>query len=302
MQKGLIFDVQRFSLHDGPGLRTLVFFKGCPLSCWWCSNPESHSSRREIMFDVRKCRACGECAAACQSGALTRDTQGRFVYQRELCILCGDCVEACPQQARRLVGREVTVEQLVEEIERDAPFFRRSGGGVTLGGGEPLLQPLFAQGLLKACRERGIHTAMETSGHAAWRAVSRVSQFVDLIFFDIKHIDPAQHKRLTGVDNLTILSNLEKLCQVHANIVIRYPLVPGLNNEEADILAMARYVKGLQRLSEVELVPYHRYGEVKYEMLGREYRLPGLNIPSHEEVAQACALIRSQGLRCQASH
>jgi len=302
MKKGLIFDVQRFSLHDGPGLRTLIFFKGCSLSCWWCSNPESHSSLKEIMFDARKCRACGECTAACQSGALTRDAEGHFVYRPELCTLCGDCVEACPQQARRLVGREVTVDELVEEIERDAPFFRRSGGGVTLGGGEPLQQAAFAQELLKACRERGIHTAMETSGYAAWQAVSRIGRLADLIFFDIKHIDPAQHKRLTGIDNLTILSNLEKLCQVHTNIIVRYPLIPGCNDKEADILAMASYVKRLGRLSEVELIPYHRYGEVKYEMLDREYRLSGLSIPGPEEVARVCELIRSQGLRCEASH
>lgn len=302
MEKGLIFDIQRFSLHDGPGLRTLIFFKGCPLSCWWCSNPESHSSLQEIMFDARKCRACGECTAACQSGALTRDAEGHFVYRPELCTLCGDCVEACPQQARRLVGREVTVDELMREIERDVPFFRRSGGGVTLGGGEPLLQAAFAQELLKACRERGIHTAMETSGYAAWPAVSRIGRLTDLLFFDIKHIDPAQHKRLSGVDNLTILSNLEKLCQVHTNIVVRYPLIPGCNDKEADILAMASYVKRLGRLSEVELIPYHRYGEVKYVMLDREYRLSGLSIPGPEKVARACELIRSQGLRCQASH
>ena len=302
MKKGLIFDVQRFSLHDGPGLRTLIFFKGCPLKCRWCSNPESHSGHQEIMFDARKCRACGECATACQSGALTRDSEGHVVYRRELCILCGHCVEACPQQARRLVGRRVAIDELLAEIERDAPFFRRSGGGVTLGGGEPLRQAAFAQGLLKACRDRGIHTALETSGHAAWPVVLRTSRLVDLIFFDIKHIDPTQHEHLTGLDNRAILSNLERLCQVHTNILVRYPLVPGCNDGEGDILAMARYVKSLERLSEVEIIPYHRYGEVKYDMLGREYLLAGLSIPSPEELALACELIRSQGLRCQASH
>jgi pyruvate formate lyase activating enzyme len=201
-----------------------------------------------------------------------------------------------------LVGRWVTVEGLMLEIERDMPFFRRSGGGVTLGGGEPTSQPDFALDLLKACQERGINTAMETSGYAPWRIISELSRYLDYILFDIKHIDPVQHKRLTGVSNRRILNNLGKLCRVHPHLIIRYPLIPGCNDGEADILAMARYIKGLRQGEKVEIIPYHRYGELKYEMLGRKYRLAGLAIPNPEMLTRACDLIRSQGIDCEAVH
>lgn len=254
------------------------------------------------MFDARQCKGCGDCVAACPSGALTRDSRGKFIYRRDLCRLCGACAEACPEEARRLVGRWVTVEELMLEIERDMPFFRRSGGGVTLGGGEPTLQPVFALDLLKVCQERGINTAMETSGYAPWRVISELSRYLDYILFDIKHIDPVQHIRLTGVDNLRILNNLGKLCRVHPHLIIRYPLIPGCNDGEADILAMARYIKGLRQVEKVEIIPYHRYGELKYEMLGRKYRLAGLAIPNPEMLTRACDLIHSQGLACEAVH
>ena len=302
MRKGLIFDLQRYSLHDGSGVRTLIFFKGCPLSCWWCANPESQSRRQEIMFDIRRCEGCGDCVAACPSGALTREANGNFIYRRELCLLCGDCARACPQQARHLVGRWVNVEELIQEVERDAPFFRRSAGGITLGGGEPLYQPTFALDILKACHERGINTAVETSGYTPWGVISELAPYVDQIFFDIKHIDSAQHRRLTGVSNLRILNNLERLSQIHSNLVVRYPLVPGCNDGKADISAMASWIKGLGRVKKIEIVPYHRYGEHKYKMLDREYRLTNLATPDHERVAWTCDLIRSHGLNCEALH
>ncbi len=302
MQTGLIFDLQRYTLHDGHGIRTLVFLKGCPLGCLWCANPESQSNRAEIMFDARRCKGCGACLEVCPTGAIRKDEQGRLLYLRAPCRQCGACAQACPHQARRLVGTSQTVAEVLAEIERDAPFFRRTGGGVTLSGGEPLQQIDFATALLRATRERGIHTTLETSGYAPWAAVMQVVPHVDQFLFDVKLSEGRSHKRLTGVDNEGILQNLAMLSRIHDDVIVRYPLIPGYNDRESQVTAMAHAVQALGRVRRVELLPYHRYGEHKYEMLGREYPLTGVLPPATERIEWACRLVRSAGPECRVLH
>jgi pyruvate formate lyase activating enzyme len=297
--EGLIFDLQRYSLHDGPGLRVLVFFKGCPLRCLWCSNPESQSATPEVMLDETRCRQCGDCASACRPGAIRRGPSGWITYDRGQCTFCGSCVEACPHKARKWVGRRVSVSGLLKEIARDMPFFRRSGGGVTLGGGEPLFQPDFAHALLKACREQNIHTSVETCGAVDWPHLERLAPWTDLFLYDLKQMDLRRHRWLTGRDNRQVLANLERLAGIHSQIIVRYPFIPGLNDSEEDMLALIRFLRQVGNVTKVEWSPYHRYGEFKYGLLGRKYALEGIKTPSAEGLAMANDLLRSHGFQSE---
>ncbi len=270
---GIIFDVQRFSLHDGPGIRTLVFFKGCPLRCLWCSNPESQCFEPEILFDPTTCVACGGCVEACPHRAVRLET-GRLRDERERCVACGRCVEACYAEARTIAGRRVTADEVVGEVLRDAPFFANSGGGVTLGGGEPMAQPDFARAILTRCRAQGIHTAVETCGHVPWLAIGRVLPWTDLFLYDVKHLDAARHRRETGGEVGLVLANLERLVAAGASVIARVPVVPGFNDNPESILAIARLVASL-RIEPLHLLPYHRLGQGKYRLLGRDYLFTG---------------------------
>ncbi len=270
---GVIFDIQRFSVHDGPGIRTLVFFKGCPLACLWCSNPESQRIGAEILFDAEKCVACGGCADACPHRAARREGD-RVQYERELCVACGRCVEVCYAEARTLAGRQVSVDEVVAEVCKDAPFFARSGGGVTLGGGEPLAQGGFALGILRECRGRDINTAIETCGHVPWPAMEAVLPWTDLFLFDLKHLDALKHRRHTGGDVARILSNLRQLAASGARVAVRVPVVPDFNDTVGDMRAIADQVVSLG-IRELHLLPYHRLGQTKYSLLGRPYDFSG---------------------------
>src|SRR5450755_2078095 len=260
----------RFSVHDGPGIRTAVFFKGCPLGCWWCHNPESQSFEPEILYSPDRCRLCGDCAAACPHGAIER-TGERMTVSGD-CRLCGTCVDACGADARSVAGRTMTVTEIMAEIERDVVFFDESGGGVTFTGGEPLGQPELLEALLARCRERRIHTTIETCGAAARENVLRIGGLADLILYDLKILDPGRHRQYTGAPNRNILSNLEALVAAGRPVTVRLPVVPGLNDGAKDVWAICDYLAPLG-LSGVELLPYHRAGAEKYRRLGREYRL-----------------------------
>ena len=300
MTGGVVFDIQRYSLHDGPGLRTLVFLKGCPLRCLWCSNPESQARAPELLFDAARCTMCLSCVGACPSGALSAAGEHDLVYDRERCTMCGACVQACPREARRIVGRTMTVDEVLSIILRDAPFYRRSGGGVTLGGGEPTYQPEFARSLLDRFSTHGLNTAIETCGQAETRAFLSVAEAADRVYFDIKHLNRDVHIALTGVSNELILDNLTALLHVHRDVVVRYPLVPGCNDGDSDLRAFADYLLRIPRVPPVEFVPYHRFGEHKYGLLGRDYELADTPPCEEQETDAACAILRQFGLECSA--
>lgn len=284
---GLVFNIVRFSLHDGPGIRTTVFLKGCPLTCWWCHNPESQAFEPSPMHLENRCRLCGDCVAVCPQGAIS--LEGGVVRTSAQCRRCGACVEACVAGARQLAGKRMTVSEVLREVERDIVFFDESGGGVTLSGGEPLGQPAFAEALLTACRERRIHSALDTSGFAQRDVVLRAGELADLVLYDLKLADAAAHEEATGVSNALILSNLKALVEAGRNVIVRVPLIPGVS----DVPAMAGVVRRLG-LRRIDLLPYHKIGIDKYNRLGMKRR-DGVEPPPPEEVKRIAGELEALG-------
>ncbi len=276
--KGHIFNIQRYSIHDGSGIRTLVFLKGCPLRCLWCSNPESQKSGPELGFIESRCagvsKCGGPCIAACPVTGLHLNSQGKPSIDRNACDSCGRCAMVCPEDALKVVGRETSVDEVLAEVEKDRPFYRRSSGGITIGGGEPLSQYHFTAELLKAAQGVYLHTALETCGHAPWEHFETVLKHVDLLQIDLKHIDPVRHKELTGQSNELIIANLRKVLSVKApkDVIARIPLIPGCTDSVENIRETARFVSGLG-FRQIELIPYHRLGVSKYAQYGMVYSL-----------------------------
>jgi pyruvate formate lyase activating enzyme len=292
---GIVFDIQKFSLHDGPGIRTTVFFKGCPLNCWWCHNPESQAVRPEIMFHAKRCIRCGACEAVCTQGAISRN--GDLVStDEEKCTLCGACVESCYAEAREAVGQEVTVSQVMDEIERDVVFYDESGGGATFSGGEPLLQPDFLLALLQACKEREIHTALDTCGFASWETLDRIRGLVDLFLYDLKLMDSTRHRKFTGVPNDLILKNLQMLSAQGHNVILRLPIIPGLNDDEENIRQTGEFATASLGLNRVDILPYHHTATDKYKRLKRDYELSQIRPPSNARMAEIAQILGGFGL------
>jgi pyruvate formate lyase activating enzyme len=296
MTKGFVFDVRRYAIHDGPGIRTTVFFKGCPLSCRWCHNPESQSPGAETDFRGGRCIACGACADACPEGALARDAKGRPVAGPGLCARCGACAAVCYAEARRMTGREAAVEEVMAEVERDVAFYEQSGGGVTFSGGEPLMQIDFLDALLRASRKRSIRTALDTCGYAPWESIDRIRGMVDLFLYDIKIVDDARHRELTGVSNERIVANLKALSRHGHDIRLRLAVIPGINDDEAAARAVGALAISLSRPVEIDILPYNRLGAEKYARLGRPYRLPDAPALSAERMAALAGILSSFGL------
>lgn len=265
--KGLIFNIQRYSIHDGPGIRTTVFLKGCPLSCFWCQNPESQEMKAEILFDKSKCAYCGQCVTACPAEVNLLTPEGVKI-NRTKCIGCGECADACSNEARRLVGEYITVEEVIEEILKDRMFYENSGGGVTLSGGEPSMQADFALQLLRRSKEEGLHTALDTCGYISWQTLNKLVDYTDLVLFDIKCLDATKHHKATGKTNELIIKNAKKIAGLK-EMWVRIPLVPGFNDSENEIREISSFVKKEVSPLKIELNCYNRLGEGKYARLDR---------------------------------
>jgi pyruvate formate lyase activating enzyme len=289
---GLVFDIQRFAVHDGGGIRTLVFLKGCPLGCQWCQNPESMNPAPEIMRIPHHCISCVKCMTLCPQHAITSSATGEIVLDRSRCDLCGDCVAGCYAGSMNIVGRYLTPEEVMEEVDRDRKFYTASGGGVTFSGGEPTLQHVFLGACLELAKARGLHTAIETCGQTAWEHLEALLPWLDLVLCDIKHMDPVRHKELTGVSNARILDNIARISRSGVALRLRLPLVPGANDSEANIAATARFAASLPALQGFDILPYHRLGEAKWEQLGRDYPLRGVSPHTRDEVLCRAELAR----------
>jgi pyruvate formate lyase activating enzyme len=293
--QGVISDIQHFSIHDGPGIRTTVFLKGCNLRCFWCHNPETLSPRPALQLFLDRCIGCGACFERCPQGAhLLAEEQRIFV--RERCIACGTCVDTCYAQALVLVGEVKTAQEVVEVVLRDRAFYETSGGGVTLSGGEPLLQPDFAHAILARCHAEGVHTAIETAAHVPWDRIARRLPVTDLVMLDIKLMDTEAHRAHTGVPNDRILENARRLGQQDVPLIVRTPVIPGVNDNTAAIGAIAAFVARLPNLRHYELLPFHSMAQSKYASLELDYAAATLEKPSETQMEALTEVARAYGV------
>ncbi|WP_238727269.1 glycyl-radical enzyme activating protein [Diplocloster modestus] len=284
--RGNVFDIQRYSIHDGDGIRTVIFLKGCPLRCRWCSNPESQSSKPQLFYSQSRCIRCLSCVSASTNGEITASDQGPVIHWQK----CGSeeaikLAGVCPADALMIKGQKITVEEVMQVIRRDRMFYERSGGGVTLSGGEPLLQPEFAKHLLQACREEGIPTAVETTGYVPWENIARILPCTDLFLYDFKSPDSEIHRSWTGVDNKRILQNLKQLQTAGANIHVRTPVIPGMNDKPETLRKMAVILDQLG-ITARSLLPFHQYGSGKYRSCGIPYSMEDVQQLSEERMME----------------
>ncbi len=301
-EKGVIFNIQKYSVHDGPGIRTVVFFSGCPLRCKWCSNPESQQARPQLFYNSNKCITldeCRRCLEVCPAGAIAAADDHRAEIDWNLCTGCLLCAEACPAKALEACGEEKTVAEVLRSVEQDGVFYSRSGGGLTLSGGEPMQQPAFALAILREARSRRINTAMETSGFCAAEDLVAACEHLDFLLFDIKVMDPEVHRSATGVSNERILQNLETVRGTFPElpILVRTPVIPGVNDSPAAIRAILDFIVGFENLR-YEMLPYHRMGTPKYAYIGKTYPLGDVELDSAVMAALTSLLENEYGHLC----
>ena len=295
MSKGIVFDVKRFAVHDGPGIRTTVFLKGCPLRCQWCHNPEGQSIEPELVLRDSLCMACGACVPSCPHGAISIK-EGHAVTDRDQCLACGACVEVCHAGARELAGQEITPHEVMAVLERDIPFYDESGGGVTFSGGEPLFQGDFLEAILEACRDRGLHTTVDTCGFCSWEQLDAIRHHVDLFLYDLKLMDDARHRELTGVSNALVIGNLRALSQAGHIIILRVPVIPGVTDDPETVRQIGSFASALPSLYRVDLLPYHNTAAEKYRRLDRKYHLIEVLPPSNQGMHELAQTMREFGL------
>ena len=297
--KGTVFNIQRYSIDDGPGVRTTVFVKGCPLSCKWCSNPESQCFAPQLSYRYTSCKRCGKCIDKCPQGALSMGEEG-LIIDREKCDLCGMCVKKCLYEALSISGKEMTAEEAYKVVARDKDYYENVGG-CTCSGGEILAQADFVAAIFRICKENGIHTNADTSGFGSREALKKIMEYADMFYYDLKLLNSDKHKEWTGVPNEIILDNLRYVAESGIPVVIRVPLIPGVNASEEDIHNMAKTVCEYAPNALVSMLGYHEYGKNKYRMVGMEYAMPETPSLTEEEKARALEIVSSYGLECKIS-
>jgi pyruvate formate lyase activating enzyme len=297
-ETGLVSDFQRFSIHDGPGIRTIVFLKGCPLHCAWCQNPETLSHLPEIMLVPGNCIGCGKCLEACPNDCILHADGHVYSIDRDRCALpqCGSCQNVCYASAINICGRYLTVTEVMDEVVRDEEFYFRTGGGVTFSGGEPFAQPRFLERLAREAQKRKLHRAIETCGYSQWETMRPILELMDIVLYDVKHMDPESHRMGTGVSNNLILGNLKRVDTLGIPIRVRLPLVPGFNDSAENIRATASFVSALANLEALDILPYHRMGEPKWGQLGETYSMHGIAPHTREQVYEYAEIAREFGI------
>jgi len=296
--EGLIFNIQRYAIHDGAGIRTVVFFKGCPLNCLWCSNPEGIKPYRQVVYSPERCIECGVCLVTCRQGAVDRNAAGKIAHWPSKCKSCGECIQKCYSGALEIYGFKISVTQLLEEILKDRVFYNVSDGGVTLSGGEPLLQPRFARFFLEACSGAGIDSCIETSAYIPQQEFLNIALLANRIYIDIKHMDSNLHRLYTGVSNDLILSNIAAVVQRHNSVIIRIPIIPNYNDYKKNICQTISFISSLGKAVPVELLPYHRLGEHKYQKLGLFYSAHDVKPPSVSKLTEIKRMFETAGINC----
>lgn len=281
--KHVIFNIQKFSVNDGPGIRTTVFMKGCMLNCIWCHNPESKSVRPQVFLNPRQCVGCGECINACPKGLHSFSSNGDHLIDRKGCISCGNCINACIG-ALEMCGREMTVSEILAEVMKDKSFYDHSGGGMTVSGGDPMMHPAFTLALIKAAKEKGLHTCIETSGLARWKDLEALLPYTDLFLWDVKETDSVRHREFTGAGNEQILDNLRRLDAAGGKTILRCPLIPGCNVRGEHLAAIAALANELKNVIRIDVEPYHPLGKSKSEAIGETYALGDLSFPPEKDV------------------
>lgn len=294
---GTVFNIQKYSIHDGPGIRTTVFLKGCPLTCLWCHNPESIAPQTEIIYWENKCIGCKDCVNTCPYGAM-QVVDYKVEKENSKCRRCKVCIDVCPTGAIEQAGKKMTEADVMREVEKDRVFYEESGGGITFSGGECLLQPDFLESLLITCKAKGLHTALDTSGYASWKTITRLKDKVDLFLYDIKLMEEERHRKYTGVSNRLILENLRKLSEGSNKIWIRVPVIPGINDDEENIQALGAFIATVQ-IKDVFLLPYHSIAAAKYARLGKTYQLADAKSPSNKQMDEISRKLKEFGLHVQ---